>query len=223
MEKALQLGAVFLGAYGIAFSGALMPGPLLAVTIREATRRGAWAGPLLMVGHAVLEGALVLILVLGFAKPLAHPAVTTVISLLGGATLLWMGAGMLRHVPAATDTAAESRGPAGSSHRLIGLGIVGSLSNPCWSLWWATTGLGYLVVALRLGVAGVVTFFAGHILADVTWYSFVSAGVSHARAFLAGPRYRVVIRVCGAGLVGFALWFLGAGAAAVARWLGTCR
>ena len=44
-----------LTSFIVALSGALMPGPLLTVTVGEAARRGFWAGPLIIVGHALLE------------------------------------------------------------------------------------------------------------------------------------------------------------------------
>ena len=46
----------------------MMPGPLLTVTISEAARRGPLAGPLLVAGHAVLEGALVALLFFGLGE-----------------------------------------------------------------------------------------------------------------------------------------------------------
>ena len=218
MEKALPFVSIFLAAYGIAFSGAIMPGPLLAVTIDAVPRRGAWAGPLVVIGHAVLEAALVGALAFGFASWLARPAVTTLISLLGGVMLLWMGSDMLRRASRLTMPDAPAAGR--SSSNLIGAGIVTSLANPYWSLWWATIGLGYLVAALKTGLAGVVVFFVGHILADCTWYTFVSVSLSRSRRLTAGPGYRWLVRVCGTALLGFALWFLVSGARSATVWLG---
>ena len=51
--------AIFFASFGLAFSGAMMPGPLLTVTISESPRKGFITGPLLILGHAVLEVALV--------------------------------------------------------------------------------------------------------------------------------------------------------------------
>jgi hypothetical protein len=42
----LQLGAIFLTSLLVGFSGALMPGPVFAVTVSESPRRGARTGPL---------------------------------------------------------------------------------------------------------------------------------------------------------------------------------
>ena len=56
----MTLVVIFFSSFMIALSGALMPGPLLTVTISEATRRGTVAGPLMILGHGILELALVL-------------------------------------------------------------------------------------------------------------------------------------------------------------------
>ena len=59
------LAGVPLTSFVVALSGALMPGPLLTVTVGEATRRGFWAGPLIILGHGILEMALVLLILAG--------------------------------------------------------------------------------------------------------------------------------------------------------------
>jgi threonine/homoserine/homoserine lactone efflux protein len=86
-------------------------------------------------------------------------------------------------------------------------GIVTSASNPYWSLWWATIGLGYLLLARGQGIKGVLAFFAGHILADAAWYLFVGSTVSAGRGRFTDRAYRVVVGACAAFLVFFALSF----------------
>ncbi len=199
-----------------------MPGPLLAVAGRDSARRGFAAAPLLVLGHALLEAALVALILLGFAEWLKGEAATAIISLVGGAMLLWMAAGMAREVrtlrapvaalaggdgAAAGWAGAAGRGDGGSDARIVADGIVVSLSNPYWSFWWATIGLGSLVVAGSLGAAGIVAFFAGHILSDFAWYLLVGFAVSMGRGRLSDRLYRGVVGCCAACLVFFALWF----------------
>ena len=57
--------AIFVSSFIVGLSGAMMPGPLLAVTIRHASVRGFSAAPLLVLGHAILEAALVCLLLFG--------------------------------------------------------------------------------------------------------------------------------------------------------------
>jgi threonine/homoserine/homoserine lactone efflux protein len=86
--------------------------------------------------------------------------------------------------------------------------MVASVSNPYWTLWWATIGLGYLMAAMKLGVGGVIMFFLGHITADFAWYSIVSLGISRGKALLKDKTYQIIIRFCGLFLLGFGVWFL---------------
>ena len=85
-----ELAAIFGGSFTLALSGALMPGPLLTVTVSESTRIGFKAGPLLMTGHAVLELLLVIAIVYGLGPFLKSPSVMGIISLFGGGMLSFL-------------------------------------------------------------------------------------------------------------------------------------
>ncbi|MBC7104924.1 MAG: LysE family transporter, partial [Firmicutes bacterium] len=92
----MDLGPLFATAFAVGLSGAMMPGPLLTLTIAESARRGWKVGPLVILGHGLLEGILVLVLVVGFAAVLTRQGVTTAIAILGGGFLVYMGYGMVR-------------------------------------------------------------------------------------------------------------------------------
>jgi len=205
MSSILALIAIFLGSFGIAFSGAMMPGPLLTVTVSESARRGWVAGPLIVLGHSILELALVIALVLGLQPFLTHDTVTGTISLAGGGILIWMAVGMFRSLPSLSlsqDTQTANRGNA------IIAGILMSLANPYWTIWWATVGLALLINSREAGLLGIAVFYTGHILADFVWYAAVSVTVGSGRSFMTDRLYRGTIGVCGVFLVVFACWFL---------------
>jgi threonine/homoserine/homoserine lactone efflux protein len=208
MQMSVELLAVFGTAFVVGLSGAMMPGPLLVFTIDETTRRGWSTGPLVIIGHMILEGLLVSAVFLGMGGILQHAVFIRAVSLAGGAVLLWMGQGMLR-------SARRTRIETGSETRLrlhpVAAGVVVSLSNPCWIIWWATIGAGYIVMGARCGVIGVLVFFIGHILSDFAWYGFVSLGVAKGKGLLADRVYQALIAVCGAALVLFSVWFLWTG------------
>ncbi|MGQ9661623.1 MAG: LysE family transporter [Kiritimatiellia bacterium] len=208
MERLLALTGIAGMSFVIGLSGAVMPGPLLVVTIAEATRRGFSSGPLIVLGHMLLELALVIALVVGLAGYLQRPAVTATVGFVGGAIMCWMGQGMLRG--ARTATMQEGQTTQRGLHPTLS-GIFVSLSNPYWTLWWATIGLGYLAMGLRFGIGGVVAFFTGHILADLTWYLLVSFGAAKGRRLIPKRAYRKLIAVCGILVFAFGIWFLALG------------
>ena len=207
--------AIFASSFIIGLSGAMMPGPLLAVTIRHASRRGVVAAPLLVLGHAILEAALVCLLLFGLTEWIRGDAAVTAIALLGCAMLLRMAAGMAREVrtlrfePAGTGGASVPVDDASTQGwlRPVIYGVVTSASNPYWSLWWATIGLGYLLLSRGQGWRGVLAFFSGHILSDAAWYLFVGSAVSAGRGRFTDRMYRGVVGACAVFLVFFALTF----------------
>lgn len=224
-----------------------MPGPLLTVTVGESARRGFSAGPLIVLGHGILEGALVIALALGLASFLAAAAVARGIAVVGGLFLLYLGWGMFQDAragkislefPSVRRDAGggcaldSSSGPArektnglfahnpfrakegdvlpsrsGGMHP-VQAGIFISLSNPYWSLWWATVGLGYITISLKQGSLGLVTFFTGHILSDLVWYSFVAAMIAGGRRFLKPVVYQGILVICGLFLIGLGGYFI---------------
>ncbi|MFO7849717.1 MAG: LysE family transporter, partial [Spirochaetia bacterium] len=123
-----QLPTLFISSFLIALSGAMMPGPLLTATIGESVKRGAKAGPLIMSGHALLEGALVIALMFGLAPLLQRDTFFIGVSFAGAAILAWMSVGMLRSVPSLKidwDTGAgEGRGS-----NIIAAGALLSIAN----------------------------------------------------------------------------------------------
>lgn len=196
--------SIFVTSFVIALSGALMPGPVLTVTISESSRRGFWAGPLIIVGHGILELALVILLLLGLGPYLRKDIVFGIVGLSGALILIWMAVGMFRSIPSlkfSMESDAEATG------NLVWAGILTSIANPYWTIWWATIGLGYIVYAMKFGAAGVIAFFAGHILADFAWYSAVSLAISKGRSFISDKMYKGIMAVCASALVVFSGWF----------------
>lgn len=206
----MDLIGIFFISLGVGLSGALMPGPLLTVTINESYRRGFMAAPLLVAGHAVLEGALVVLLVLGLDRLVGNDIFFGVVGTAGGAFLIWMGLGMVvdvrdGRIRLELQTQGATRiGP-------FVAGFTTSLSNPYWFMWWATFGVSWLLLSMDHGVAGVLSFYVGHAMADVLWYFLVAALVITGKRFLSDRVYNCVILACGAFLIVLGARFMGAG------------
>jgi len=198
------LAGVPVTSFVVALSGALMPGPLLTITVGEATRRGFWAGPLIILGHGLLELALVLLLLAGVGSWLNRPLILGSVGVLGGGMLAWMGLGLLR--ASRTGRLIFESAKTSGIHP-VWTGILMSLANPYWLIWWLTIGLGYVLFASKYGLPGVLLFFGGHILADLAWYSLVSATVAWGRSFFTDGLYRGFLAGCGCFLFLFSCYF----------------
>ncbi|PKM78887.1 MAG: lysine transporter LysE [Firmicutes bacterium HGW-Firmicutes-13] len=207
----MELILIFFTALVVGFSGAVVPGPLLTVTVNETLRRGIVAGPLLILGHAVLELGVTIGLVYGLSRILTHPFVGGIFGVLGGAVLIWMGTSMVKEA-----RNGEINLEIKDEDKKVGLnpvaaGIVISLSNPYFVIWWGTIGAGYVIVSLQYGLAGVVFFFLGHILADFIWYTFASWLVVVGTKKISPQTYRGLTGACGVFLIGLAVFFLYSG------------
>jgi len=199
-----KLAAIFVSSFIIGLSGALMPGPVLTVAISETTRRGFWAGPLIVLGHAILEVTLLALLVLGFADLIRRPGLMGVVGIAGSVVLFWMSFDMLRGIRHLRLDLSGGKSAWGGP---VTAGILMSLVNPYWIIWWATIGLGYVIISMQFGFIGLVAFFTGHILADLAWYSAVSLFVSRGRKYISDRIYRGIIGGCAVMLIFFGVYF----------------
>lgn len=193
-------------AFAVGLSGALMPGPVTTVMVAQVGRWGTWAGPLVATGHASVEALLVVALALGAVTVVQSDLVTGTIAVIGGAVLVWMGWGMIRAgflgavgVPA-DEEAPSSWGP------VLG-GVLASLSNPYWFVWWATVGVGYFAISQSKGWVATLTFFLGHVLADYVWLTLLALALSRGRKVMDDRVYRVLVTVLGGCLIAMALGF----------------
>src|SRR3990170_2348821 len=85
------LGAIFSTSFVVSLTGALAPGPVTTMAVREGVRRGFWAGPALAAGHGLIEGLMVIGLALGLNQLLDSDTVTASVALAGGAYLIYLG------------------------------------------------------------------------------------------------------------------------------------
>ena len=198
----MELLSLFLTAFVVGFSGALMPGPLLAVDIAETPSRGFRTGPIITGGHAIAELVVVILLSFGLAALVKeNKTIGNVIGVVGGGMLIFMGLGMLYDLWKSKFKTAEVPTTGKNSGRLVLDGIVASLSNPYWFVWWATTGSAFLVRSLKHGLPGPAVFYVGHILSDLVWYSLVSFLIWKGRKLIAGTGYKILIGVCALFLI----------------------
>jgi len=203
----LTLATIFLTSFIVGLSGAMMPGPVLTIAVSETYKKGFWAGPLIVLGHAVLELGLVVGIVLGLGKILGNNHVAGFIGIGGGLFLFWMGYDIAR---SAVKRGIKLDTQSSSSNSAFGpviAGITVSISNPYWTIWWITVGAGFVMKSLKYKFLGLSVFYGAHIMSDLIWYSLVSLAVVTGKKFLNNQIYRGILTGCGIFLIGLAIFF----------------
>ncbi|MEN6341630.1 MAG: LysE family transporter [Methanospirillum sp.] len=188
------LESLLLG-FGIGLSGALAPGPTLFATISGAVRHGPLVGARVAGGHLLVEGVLAVALVLGIAPLILSQR--TAIAVVGGVALVGFGILTVRSARSA------SLAPAAGDERVgpFLAGVLTSVANPYFWLWWATLGGALLAGALATSTGDAALFLTGHGTADLVWFLLVGAAVARGSAFLPDRAYRLLLGVCGIALV----------------------
>jgi threonine/homoserine/homoserine lactone efflux protein len=168
-----------------ALSGAVVPGPVFVVVVSESLKKGAKAGPLIVFGHLIIEALIIAAVLLGLDALLNSPQSTTIISYIGGIVFLLMGLYLINAARNIKGNIASESNTKLASHGLIAAGFLSSGSNPHFFLWWLTTGIPTMAIALSsAGTAGFIAFLIGHAAADLLWFSFISWSIEKGRNYL---------------------------------------
>ncbi len=199
----MSIPELALMGFIIGLTGALAPGPTLIATIRSALHIGWTGGPRVTLGHIIAEMVIVVLIAAGvssFPDDL-RPAIAGI----GGSALILFGAMTLfgaRGAVISSDISMEhSSGP-------VLAGLLTSVSNPYFWIWWFSVGSALLVSSLTQGFAGLVAFIAGHWAADLGWFTLVSVSIHRSKMMLSDRMYQGILVLCGVLLVIFGIWFL---------------
>lgn len=211
----MVLLGIFFSSLGIGLSGALMPGPLLSVAIAESYKKGFWAGPVLVAGHAIPELVLAVLFAVGLNRFLDNDTVVGAIGIVGGAFLAWLSFKIFSEVRRGITIDLTAREDIGWGPLVAGLWA--SVSNPGWIVWWATIGARYILLSLKHGIVGLLFFLAGHEMADLLWYSLVSFLVSRGRGRISDRVYHGLLYASSAMVLVFAVLFIVNGAMTLAK------
>jgi len=154
----------------ISLSGVMAPGPITAVVVGKGNESPN-AGVLVAIGHGLVEFPLMAAVFFGVGRLLDAAYLRAGIGVAGGLFILWMGIGMLRSARQgmlSQEQRADSRSP-------MLAGILFSLGNPYFLVWWVTVGASLILRSVEFGVSGFVAFAVGHWLCDFIWDWFLSA------------------------------------------------
>ena len=185
----------------ISFSGVMMPGPMFAVTLAK-SYKSPLAGTQIALGHAVIEVPLILLIYFGFAQFFENSIVRLVLSVLGGGMIIWLGISMFR---ARVEVVQKGKD---LPYNSFTAGILTSVFNPFFLLWWATIGSMLIMRILDFGTIGLIIFIIVHWLCDLVWLSLVSVVIYRTHALWGRKIQEWLFIACSLLLVGFGLWFL---------------
>ena len=182
---------VLLASFLVGLTGAVSPGPMSASILGMSHKKPLFSTLGLVAGHGMLEAFIIVGIILG----LRSLPFQTGIALIGCATIVILGILQFMAEPGKQQAlAADARAP-------FVAGIVLTLSNPYWWIWWLTFGAGFL--ALQPAYAA---FFVGHISADLAWFGILAFTASRGAAIL-GDRYRWVVKGSGIAMAAFGILF----------------
>lgn len=197
-----ELFEIFFGAMVVGFSGALTPGPMLTLVISSAAEKGFWTSVFIVVGHAVLELAVIAALFLGLIRYLENPLIARVIGIVGGIFLLYLGVDILvsvirkRFIIDFKSIIKKRTMNVRSTGIIMARGIMVSLMNPYWYIWWISIGAAFIIKSVKFEFSGVTAFFTGHISADFTWYLFIGFLINTGRRFFNQKIYNGILIAC---------------------------
>lgn len=206
---------IFSLSFVLSLSGAVMPGPLLTYTVTRTLQasRAAWlTGARVVAGHAALEALVVLGLVLGVGSLLQSRLAVALITAIGAALLVFMGASLLREtIRGARERPAGREGENPATRTGLSpaaAGVLVSASNPYWWVWWVTIGSAFLVrYDLTLSRWPLLlAFFAGHELGDLGWFSAVSVVLGLGRSRIPRGIMTGIQAVCAVAIIAFGAW-----------------
>jgi len=213
---------IFSFSFLVALTGAMAPGPLLTYTIIQSVktnRRGYLMGVWVIIGHALLEMGVIVLLLLGFSFVLKNMMVVRIIGTTGGIILAWFGAGIIRNVYTGNIStcfleASDQPGRNPTEVKRKGLdnpvfgGALVSMSNPYWWIWWATIGFAFMIqfdISFQKWPR-LIAFFAGHEAGDLVWYLIVSMLSFFGIRNLNKKAYYGILVGCGVFMILFGLY-----------------
>ena len=194
-------------AFTVAFTGAVTPGPMLALVIGQTLAGGPLSTMFILIGHALVELVFVGLLAKGLSRILQSPVVGGILSVIGGGVLIWMGATILGdlHAMSLHQAASES---ALSWYALVLGGMGVSLSNPYFTSWWATVGSGQMAALQLRRPAEYTAFLVAHEMGDIVWYGIVTVALAVGQQWLNNSVYRILLAICGIAVVVLGVVFL---------------
>ena len=121
----------------------------------------------------------------------------------GGVVLIYMGKGIFN-----LQKAVQAVSHNNSTSQTTMAGIITSMFNPYFILWWVTVGTALIMRSAAFGILGFALFAVVHWICDLVWYSLVSYGVYRSGKIWGRKVQLAVLGISSLLLMGFGIWFI---------------
>jgi threonine/homoserine/homoserine lactone efflux protein len=180
----------------LGFGSGIAPGPLLALVMTTTLQRGLLAGVRVALSPLVTDAPIILLCVLVLTNLPA--AFASVVSLLGGLFVIYLGIEGLRDARHATLEIKAS--PDSGARDLLRGALVNALSPHPW-LFWLGVGAIKVLDAWKKSPANAFGFLFGFFLLLIGCKIAIASGLAFGRQWLTLPLYRGLLTVGGLALL----------------------
>lgn len=198
----MNLAAFLITVFVISLSGVLAPGPVTTAAIAIGSRN-KFAGLLIGIGHVIIELPVIILLIFGVGGFLQFRWFQIIVGFLGGLVLIVMAAQLFIGIKKLQPQ--QPTAPAASP---IMTGIILSISNPYFLLWWAAVGLNLVTQAKSLGIWALILFALVHWFCDCVWLEILSYASFKGTKLFGLKGQKIMLAVCAVALLFFGSVFL---------------
>jgi threonine/homoserine/homoserine lactone efflux protein len=207
--QAIEILKFLLIGFTVGLTGALMPGPMLFATIELSLKKGWTSGPEVFLGHMLVELMLCVLIFHGAASVFDSDLISTIF-LIGGLSLVFFGLLTVKDARSAASSSMISQNPSGMKLKSspVLLGLITSVSNPYFWIWWLTAGSAFLLKGYEMGIITAAAFIIGHWAADLSWFTAVSGSISRGKVLFSQKIHTYILYACGIFLITFGFSFI---------------
>ncbi len=186
--SALAVVEILVGWFILSLTGALAPGPLSAAVVQQTNKRGKLHGILPMVGHAIVEIGIIVVIILSVQLVIENQLIINLMKGGGGLVIILFGFMALREYRYSDNLQSieseETMSAATAAEATI-QGALVSILSPYFLLWWIAAGftaVSSLMETLEVGtvfLAGVLIYLV-HISTDLLFGVVLAVGTDKA-------------------------------------------
>jgi len=186
----------------ISMSGVLMPGPLLAATLKQAAKSKG-AGALIAVGHGIVEFPLMFLIFFLLSRFTIPSIVQVAVELVGGLLMALMGIQTFRNRKKSQETTVSLK------RESLLAGVYTTAVNSGFILWWLTIGTTLILNARLFGLIGFSIFAGVHWLCDFSFYTAAAFAIFKSQQIWHMKVREGITLFCVAVFIGFGVYFMG--------------